>query len=403
MNTKEYSPFTPGSPVPIELFVGRSGLIDNIVRYVKQASHGKLENLFLTGERGIGKTSLASFVRYLVTDQENFVGIHVFLGRVNTLEEMVRHIFDQLLKEAKSQPWYDNIVKFFGTYIKEVGLFNISVSFAPPKEELTELVLNFPEAIYNVVDKIKANKNGLFIALDDINGLVEKREFADWYKSFVDEVATRYDDFPVFIMLIGLPEKKDNLASLQPSLMRIFRVVEIEKLSDDEVSGFFTNAFKEVVTKVEPDAMNILVKYSSGLPVIMQEVGDATFWIDNDSIISVVDAYSGIVGAAENVGRKYLDPKVYKAIRSERYKSILRKIGQTILALPNFKRKEIITELNEEEKDVLDNFIAKLKSLGVISSDPEGGPGSYKFANAIYPVYIWMESESIKRERTTDY
>jgi len=24
MNNKEYSPFTPGSPVPVELFVGRS-------------------------------------------------------------------------------------------------------------------------------------------------------------------------------------------------------------------------------------------------------------------------------------------------------------------------------------------------------------------------------------------
>jgi DNA replication protein DnaC len=70
--TKEWeSPFTPGSPVPVELFVGRSEQITEILRYVKQASSGKQENVFLTGDRGIGKSSLAAFLRYLVAAQQN--------------------------------------------------------------------------------------------------------------------------------------------------------------------------------------------------------------------------------------------------------------------------------------------------------------------------------------------
>jgi hypothetical protein len=46
MNTKENSPFTPGSPVPVELFIGRVGQITEISRYVEQASSGKQENVF---------------------------------------------------------------------------------------------------------------------------------------------------------------------------------------------------------------------------------------------------------------------------------------------------------------------------------------------------------------------
>ena len=99
MNNKEYSPFTPGSPVPVELFVGRSKQVEEIVRYIKQVLSGKQENVFLDGDRGIGKSSLASFLRYYVKTQENMLGIHVFLGRVTTLEEVVRHIFDQILKD----------------------------------------------------------------------------------------------------------------------------------------------------------------------------------------------------------------------------------------------------------------------------------------------------------------
>ena len=36
MNEKEYSPFTPGSPVPVDLFVGRSGQIKEVIRYINE-------------------------------------------------------------------------------------------------------------------------------------------------------------------------------------------------------------------------------------------------------------------------------------------------------------------------------------------------------------------------------
>ena len=399
MNNKESSPFTPGSPVPVELFVGRAEQIKELIRYVKQTLSGKQENVFLAGDRGIGKSSLASYLRYYVSNRENILGIHVFLGRESTLEGMVRHIFDQLLKETKGQEWFKDIAKFFGGYIKEIGLFGVSVSFSPPEQDLKELVRNFPEAISNLLKKIKKQNRGLFIALDDINGLAEKEEFANWYKSFVDEVATRYKDFPVFIMLIGLPEKRDVLSKLQPSLMRIFRTVEIGRFSDSEVEQFLSQAFQRAGIKVEPEAMKLMVRYSSGLPFLMHEIGDATFWIDEDEIISEKDAVKGIILAAQEVGQKYLNPKVYRAIRSPRYRSILRKLVEVPVSR-NFNKKDVEARLNEEGKKVFPNFLRRMKELGVIESDIERGRGAYTFVNEIYPVYIWMEREIAKRKKS---
>jgi len=397
MNNKEKSPFTPGSPVPVELFVGRSNQIRELIRYVKQTSSGKQENIFLIGDRGIGKSSLASFLRYWVATQMNMLGVHVFLGRTSTLEQMVRHIFEQLLKETKVQTWFNDIAGLFGKYIKEIGLFGISVSFSPPEEDLKELVRKFPEALYNFLGKIKKQKAGLFIALDDINGLAEQKEFADWYKSFVDEVATHYKDFPVFTMLIGLPEKRDCLSSLQPSLMRIFRIVEIEKLSDSEVEQFISQAFDQANIKIEPDAIDLMVRYTSGLPLLMHEIGDATFWLDNDGLINNDDASHGILIAAEKVGEKYLDPKVYRAIKSTRYRSILRKLGEEPISR-NFLRRNLESKLDENEKKVFNNFLRKMRNLGVIELDVERGSGAYRFINEIYPIYIWMESIKSKKK-----
>ena len=392
-NEEKISPFTPGSPVPIELFIGRQDKIQEIVKYVQQASKGKQENVFLVGDRGIGKSSLASFIRHYVTTQCNMVGIHAFLGGVTTLEETVHHIFDQLLKESQAQPWYEKITQLFSKHIRQVGVLNISVAFSPPEEDLRELVRNFPAALNGVIERLEGEKSGLFIVLDDIDSLVEKVEFANWYKSVTDEIATHFVKFPVFIMLVGYPEKRDILYNLQPSLMRVFRVEEIERLSDEEVSTFLYHAFQKADVKVEDEAMKHMVDFSSGLPIMMHEIGDAVFWKDTDGLINNDDVFGGLIKAAENVGQKYLIPKVYRAILSPRYRAILRKFGKRKVAISRyFKKSELEADLKADEKRVLNNFLRKMRELGVIERDLESGSGAYKFLNDIYPVYIWLES-----------
>jgi hypothetical protein len=197
-------------------------------------------------------------------------------------------------------------------------------------------------------------------------------------------------------MLIGLPEKRDTLSKIQPSLMRIFRVVETKKLSDKEVEAFLSIAFQKADIKVESDAMKLMVRYSSGLPLLMHEIGDATFWIDADWLIDEKDALQGVITAAGKVGEKYLDPKVYRAIRSPRYRSILRKLGEIPLSR-NFKKRDVEASLNESEKKVFHNFLRRIRELGVIEADIEQGVGAYRFVNEIYPIYIWMESEKSRR------
>ncbi len=393
LRQKENSPFTPGSPVPLELFVGRSDQIQQLMRHARQASSGKQENVFLSGDRGIGKSSLAHFVRELCSKDQNMLGIHVFLGGVTTLEELVRRLFDQLLKETHAESWFKKIRSLFGDFIENVGLFGVSVAFSPPRDQLKGLVREFPTAVKNVFEKIKEEKSGLVIILDDINGLADQPLFANWYKSFVDSVATHHGHFPVLLVLCGLLERRDSLSKLQPSLMRVFRVADVERLSDQEVSQFLQQAFESAGMKVEDQAMDMMMQFSTGLPALMHEIGDATFWADTDGVVNWRDAVQGITAAAEKVGQKYLDPTVYRAIRSERYKAILGKLV-TQPAIGSFSKREVETRLNADEKKVFHNFLRKMRELGVIEADSERGPGEYRFVNRIFPVYIHMQSEA---------
>ncbi len=80
---KQESPFTPGSPVPYEFFVGRQREIEEILTSVRRAASGRQQNVFLVGERGIGKSSLARYVRDLAVKRYNLLTVHVLLGGGN--------------------------------------------------------------------------------------------------------------------------------------------------------------------------------------------------------------------------------------------------------------------------------------------------------------------------------
>ena len=51
------------------------------------------------------------------------------------------------------------------------------------------MVEHFQRVLRSLVSRLPDGKRGLLLILDDINGLAESEEFANWLKSLVDEIA----------------------------------------------------------------------------------------------------------------------------------------------------------------------------------------------------------------------
>src|SRR5262249_35429255 len=90
------------------------------------------------------------------------------------------------------------------------------------------------------------------------------------------------------------------------------------------------------------------------------------------------------------VGKKYVDQQVYKALRSSDYRSILQKIARMGPDSMSFKKSEIASQLTESEKKKLHNFLQKMKALNVIRSGDVAG--EYVFNVRMVRLYIWLES-----------
>ena len=383
----ETSPFTPGQPVPADLFVGREEQVRGLLEKARAAQTGRLQVGFLTGERGIGKTSLARVAARVSEQEYGLLALYVGLGGAADPEEVVRRTLDRLAKVARAEPWWDSAKKLFGDRIRQVGLFSASVEFAPRPEELTSVTNQFDDALRQVIKALPEHRRGLFVVLDDINGLADSPAFATWLKNFVDTVAFDGGPFPVFLLFAGSDRVRRQVVRQHESVARIFDLVDIPPWSAANVGDFFRRAFSSVGIEVESRALDFLVTFAGGLPVLAHEIGDAAFWGASRTPIAESDARRAILAAAETVGRKYVEVQVLDRIRSGRYRSLLRTIPE-IAPAGTFKRSDIAKRLGEEERNVLDNFLREMVKLGMLERLPNQGPGHYGFVQGLHFLYF---------------
>ena len=397
--TKDYSPFTPGIPVPVDFFVGREAEVKRIVAASKKAAtKSTLERIFVEGERGIGKSSLCQFARVVAQRDASMIGVHVYLGGVSTVEEMIRRILVKLVEESVDKAWHEKLLSFFGDRIEKAGMFGVSFDLKASKSDLTRMASDFAPALRKLADKIGPDKKGIFIVLDDLNGLLTTDSFANWLKSFVDEVATASKPLPLVLVLAGRTEQRNQLIERQPSLDRVFSIASIEGFSRSESDTFFNTSFNEVGMTVTDEALWWLWEFSDGLPVLMHELGEATFEVDTDNTIDEDDSIAGTRRAIDVVGTKYVEPNVVSAVRSEKYQSILRKIVTTENGFL-FKKKIINPLLSSDESKVFNHFLRRMEELGVIRKKRELGPGSYEFCSQLYYAFFRIQARSKYRNR----
>lgn len=390
----ETSPFSPRQLAPIESFVGRIREIERLSSMVKASTQGKFRIGFVSGERGIGKSSLASFVRHLSEHESQVAGCHVFLGGVDNLKEMIRRTFDRLLKESMGKPWHEQFRNFFGNRVRKVGLFGVTLELSLKDSDLATLAHDFVPTVTRLLDSLKGHKKTLFLILDDINGLASSEAFANWLKSTVDEISTSRRKIPLCILTVGREERRQELVSKQPSLARVFELIDVAPWSDDEAMDFFRKSFDAGGAKVADSDVHQLVRFTGGLPVLAHEIGDAVWRMARGLQIDSREVRKGILTAADLIGWKLLQPQVFRAIRNEFGHSKHRKIWNA--PRMHFQRSELLKHLSSDETRVMDNSLRRMKRFGVLETDSKV-KGGYRFSNLLHLRYFWMESQRPSR------
>jgi len=379
--------------------------VEELLTMVRMAKKRGLQVGWISGERGMGKSSLASFVGYLAERDKNAIVAHVHLGGVKDLDELARTTHLQLLKDNQNQSWAKVLWDKFGKGIKSVDAFGVKFELEKTADTLPTMAGSFPDALSHVVKTAGEDREVLFLTFDDINGLAENPKFPHWLKSMVDgEVTSRKPHInPVCLVFVGLEERLQQMVNENPSVIRIFRpLISVDPWTLEESDEFFKSSFENGDTKIEQAEIESLTKYSGGLPAVAHELGDAVWEVLNDEKVAMMDVFTGMVMAAERIGGRFLKREVIQALQSKKYRSILRKMAQRPdLIKIRFSKEQLRSlPLTADERKNLDNFLKRMRKLGAFVPARDDERGTYRFPSHLHRIYFLLEAtEDAMRKR----
>jgi hypothetical protein len=397
---KSMSPFYPGQPVPVELFVGRKSQIDRILtRGVGQVAAGKPISIYVQGEYGIGKSSLARYIQWIAEKEHSLHGIYVTAGGARNLDDLAAIILEATIHSGSlDQTKSEKFKSWLGKYIAEVTLFGFKINTKALRIDAPNY--SSPFGMLSFLSELRERLTetgikGIFLILDEINGITADPQFSNFIKGLVDSNALSKEPIPLLLMLCGVEDRRREMIQRHQPIERIFDVVEITPLNEQEMEEFFKRAFESVQMTVEPKAMWYLTHYSAGFPKIMHLIGDTAYWIDKDNVIDELDASFAVITSADDVGKKYVDQQVYGALQSADYRSILDKIGMMSPNDMKFTKDEVASGLTETERKKFNNFLQKMLKLNVFRKGDVRG--EYIFHNRMVRLYIWLKNASLQQ------
>ncbi len=382
------SPFTPGRIAPVKSFVGRAEELERLHAMVRASLLGRFKIGFVTGERGIGKSSAAAIVRMLSEREDRVAACHALLGGVTSIEGFVRRTFESLLNDSIDRPWHQRMMRMFGDRVRRVGLFGLTLELNLSSRDLSDSPADFIASIRALLAEVE-DQRAILLILDDINGLAAVESFAHWLKSLVDEIGLRQQPMRLCMLFVCLEERRREMVARQPPLARVFELIDLAPWSDAEVHEFYDRSFRSRNATVPDEMLDLLASFTGGVPVLAHEIGDAVWRLAPDPEIDRRTVTQGIYSAADVVGSKLLDPQLFNALRSGRYRSILRTIakGPTM----RFRPATVAERLPAKERGALDNFLRRMRQLGALDTDPEQR-GGYRFPTRLHALYFHMES-----------
>lgn len=234
--------FTPSSPITsIDFFVGRINKISAVTDTIVTAG----QHAVLYGERGVGKTSLANFIR--LTFSSNIPTIKVTCNSSDSLSTLWNKVFKDIGKRI-NEVWPER------NYIPPDFLEDDNEKF------------NLDE----VVEEIEKLGTAMLLILDEFDNIkqdIVKQKIADTIKTLSDNIPF------VTLMLVGVAENINELIKHHPSTSRCLRQIKLERMDREELRKILENGLKRLNLTISSAVEEDIISFSQGFPHYIHLLG----------------------------------------------------------------------------------------------------------------------------------
>lgn len=406
------NPFMPDSPATPELFVGRQLEIEQIKRALYHAISDRAENLLFVGDRGIGKSSLATFAEELALNSDQLFNIphlrflcaYVSVGSCRDLDELCVSVIDKIYRRSRdasdpvSRAVLELLSKFNGLTF---NFFGVSLSVSETSKESEVLAPRFTSILEALWERIRDSYSALLIILDETEHIARLKNSGGFLKSCLEELF--HDRYRKIIFVVtASPGALSDFTQDHPSFPRGFTHVDIPSLSLTESDELVIRALSraEPIVKAAPDFLRLVYHYSTGIPSFIHELGKAAFDVNSDNVLDGDDFRNGVLGTATVKGAlasledKHFRQRYTQRILSDEYRRILHIIAtfeEDVVPVSKILEKYI----GDESK--LRAYISVMVRRGVLEKI-EGQLGQYRLPDRMFKVFLrWRVNP--KKER----
>lgn len=325
---QELNPFMPGAGMQPPELVGRERDLEIVDRMIARTKLNNLDRgIIFSGLRGVGKTVL------LVKLQEMAAGKNMLTAKIESSgnpDDDYEAIFHEINLAAMKIHLVGGLRKRLGDVISNIksmsfGAFGLSASVSRESSAQTsENPFKLELLIESITTELKKSNSGLYLFIDELQEMAD--EPLGTLMSIQHKMGQR--SLPFYIIGAGLPNLPGVLSKSRSYAERLFEYRTIGQLSDADAAEGFQKPARRNGRPFTDDALNELIKVSSGYPYFIQAYGKAAWNASGSNPIPLQ-----AVTRSEACARAELDDGLYSARwqrttpPGRRYLAAMAKIG----------------------------------------------------------------------------
>ncbi|MBM4356419.1 MAG: ATP-binding protein [Deltaproteobacteria bacterium] len=389
------NPYRPGAGHPPPHLAGRKKERTEFQRLLTQETI--LENMVLTGLRGVGKTVLLdSFRPEAIHAGWLWVGADLSESTSVSEETLAIRLLTDLAPVTSTVP--------VGTAeMRRIGFETEAVRQTRVLDYATLL------GVYNgtpglVADKLKTvltlvwsliatqNRRGLVFAYDEAQNLSDQSDRDQYPLSLLLDVfqSIQKQGIPMMLFLTGLPTLFPKLVEARTFSERMFRVVFLDRLSDSESRDAILKPLSATACPVRLDERSValVIEYSGGYPYFLQFICKEVF----DIFLQKADVGERLTVPIGDITRK-LDTDFFAgrwARATDRQREMLTIIARMLGSQGEFSVQEVV----EQSSQLLDKPFSSSHANQMLGSLCRAGlvyknrRGRYSFAVPLLDQFI---------------
>ena len=398
LNRKFVNPFRPGAGHMPPHLAGREKEKEEFLRLITQSTI--LENMVLTGLRGVGKTVLLDEFKPMAINQGWFwVGTDLSESASISEANLATRVLADLSvltsniiigKKQILQMGFSNLSTEVDT---RMGFDFLSSLFNSTPGLISDKLKNILETVWSALKQ--TSTKGLIFAYDEAQNLSDQPAKDQYPLGILLDVfqSIQKKDIPFLLVLTGLPTLFPKLVESRTFAERMFRVVVLKRLNEKDSKDAILKPVQsaQCPIKLSDESVNLIVRHSGGYPYFIQFICRETY----DVFLSKIASGETPTVPVNEITRK-LDTDFF-AGRWARVTDRQKELLFIIAKLPNSEDEFSVQDVVEKSKEMVEHPFSPSHVNQMLSSLSDNGL-VYKNRHGKYSLAVPLLSQFILRQ-----